>query len=440
MKTTKRFGIRIAAAALAVPVALSTVSVASAAEQNSSVKTETPQNMVSIVIPGIRIPGQPDNQILFPKLPTVEQVREESGKLATQLDKLLIEFNKFAAAQKKALGQLNDAERKLTDARNTALGAIDQFGKNSDEAKEAKKKFSKVRNEVKADAKDGDEEAKKALSDNASKRKQRAASASDMLKTRNEIADTVDEADIDEASLTDPEVTGDGWIGSEDEAAYYAAEDGGEEATETSTAASKPAAETTAAQSDDSKKKQRVDQLKKRAAAVFSPTEENAEDSALYAFGNYEKPVGVPSLLTEDEKEDYGNIAKINVRSLLNKAISEHEDLKKNVSKMREAEKNNDTKAYDAARAEIQPIADTFAELLYGWDDKADPKSDEYKTIIGDDGAPFDPNEDAADQAKFDQFFSDLITIPTKYAKNAEKTNESNVKKREEESDEPSED
>ena len=425
---------KIAAALITGALTLNTVSIASA--QQNVVQAQVPKNMVSIVIPGIKIPGQPENQILFPKMPTVEQVRKESGRIATQLDALIVEFNKFVDSQRRALDDLNKTERELTQARNDVHIAMNEFGRASKQHVQAQQEFTAVRNDVKERAKDGDQEAKDALTKRESKAKQRSATAVDMLETRDEIATDIEKSKLDDSQFVEPAVTEDGFlfVGSDDEKRYYAAED--TEAKKSEKKSEKKsqrkthnAANSSTASSDkDDKRKQhkeakeqRERELVERAVRVYG-IPANREDSPLYGFGSYEQPVGVPSMILEEHQEGYGALAHLDIRDQINAGIREYDDLKDSVKKLRNADKDNDKAAFAQAREEIQPIIEKIAHAMYGWDDDLDPRDAMYRTVIGE-GAPFDPYANPAHQEAFEDFVVDAMTTPSKLAKRVEKEN-----------------
>lgn len=435
---------KLAAALITGALAFNTVAVANA-QSNNVVQAKVPKNMVSIVIPGIKVPGQPENQILFPKMPTVEQVRAESGRIATQLDKLIINFNKHVDSQRRALDDLNETERVLTQARNDVHIAINEFGRASKEAAQAQQEFADVRNDVKSRAKDGDQEAKDALTKRNSKAKQRSATAVDMLETRDEIATEIDKSNLDDSQFVEPDVTDDGFlfVGSDDEKRYYAAED--TEAKESNKdKASKKSQRTThnASQktekkntqkskdnkdSKDDEKSKRERELVERALRVYG-IPKNPEESPLYGFGYYDQPVGVPSMIPENLREGYGALAHLDIRQQINAGIREHSDLKDSVKKLRNAESDGDTQAFAQAREEIQPIIEKIANAMYGWDDDLDADDPMYKTVIGQ-GAPFDPYANPAHQEAFEDFVVDAMTTPSKLADRVEKENKKYIER-----------
>lgn len=434
---------KIAAALITGALTLNTVSIANA--QQDVVQAQVPKNMVSIVIPGIKIPGQPENQILFPKMPTVEQVRKESGRIATQLDALIVEFNKFVDSQRRALDDLNKTERELTQARNDVHIAMNEFGRASKQHVQAQQEFTAVRNDVKERAKDGDQEAKDALTKRESKAKQRSATAVDMLETRDEIATNIEKSKLDDSQFVEPAVTEDGFlfVGSDDEKRYYAAEDTeakksekkSQRKSENTQRKTHNIANSSAASSDkDDKRKQhkeakeqRERELVERAVRVYG-IPANREDSPLYGFGSYEQPVGVPSMILEEHQEGYGALAHLDIRDQINAGIREYDDLKDSVKKLRNADKDNDEEAFAQAREEIQPIIEKIAHAMYGWDDDLDPRDAMYRTVIGE-GAPFDPYANPAHQEAFEDFVIDAMTTPSKLAKRVEKENKKIIEK-----------
>ena len=438
---------KLAAALITGALAFNTVAVANA-QSNNVVQAKVPKNMVSIVIPGIKVPGQPENQILFPKMPTVEQVRAESGRIATQLDKLIINFNKHVDSQRRALDDLNETERALTQARNDVHIAINEFGRASKEAAKAQQEFANVRNDVKSRAKDGDQEAKDALTKRNSKAKQRSATAVDMLETRDEIATEIDKSNLDDSQFVEPDVTDDGFlfVGSDDEKSYYAAEDteakdsdkekGSKKSQRTTHNASQKTEKKNTQKSKDNKdnkdnkddeKSKRERELVERALRVYG-IPKNPEESPLYGFGYYDQPVGVPSMIPENLREGYGALAHLDIRQQINAGIREHSDLKDSVKKLRNAESDGDSAAFAQAREEIQPIIEKIANAMYGWDDDLDADDPMYKTVIGQ-GAPFDPYANPAHQEAFEDFVVDAMTTPSKLADRVEKENKKYIER-----------
>lgn len=438
---------KLAAALITGALAFNTVAVANA-QSNNVVQAKVPKNMVSIVIPGIKVPGQPENQILFPKMPTVEQVRAESGRIATQLDKLIINFNKHVDSQRRALDDLNETERALTQARNDVHIAINEFGRASKEAAKAQQEFANVRNDVKSRAKDGDQEAKDALTKRNSKAKQRSATAVDMLETRDEIATEIDKSNLDDSQFVEPDVTDDGFlfVGSDDEKSYYAAEDteakdsdkekGSKKSQRTTHNASQKTEKKNTQKSKDNKdnkdnkddeKSKRERELVERALRVYG-IPKNPEESPLYGFGYYDQPVGVPSMIPDNLREGYGALAHLDIRQQINAGIREHSDLKDSVKKLRNAESDGDSAAFAQAREEIQPIIEKIANAMYGWDDDLDADDPMYKTVIGQ-GAPFDPYANPAHQEAFEDFVVDAMTTPSKLADRVEKENKKYIER-----------
>lgn len=424
----------LSATVIATALSAGAISPAGAAE---SPKNDKDPVMVDITITGVQIPGMPANQIAIPKLPSLESVLQEGPRYAKQLDTLTQQLGQLIDAQRDALDELTKPERELTNARNNIHTAEIENGKNSDEYKAARQEFKETRNEIKDQAKSGDKEARAALTNSDSKEKQRDASAIRILVTRDRLEMTIDKNGGNEEGAVDPVVENEQLKPTDYTTQYEnVRDDKKEEESKKPSESSKPTQESSSNQNDDKNdaaKQESIDRYTQRAASVYSP--ENPEESALYAFGHYQKPIGVPSLVKPEDEEGYGDLAKMNLRTAIDKALTKNPELQSVVKDLRKAESSGDEVALGAARENLRPLIDAVGKALYNWDDEYKMDSKEAQTIIGENPTPYDLSENPEDQEKFDQFIVDFLTIPGKFAKEAEKNNKKNIQEESDSSD-----